>query len=252
LTKLLPLSRSLVIWQTNYPSLRVGIHYPIAECMSRIVDLTLTVSSNMRGVDFETKFTVADHGWNARVLHLYSHSGTHMDAPAHFGVEGTIDLIPLQRCLGPAWVVDLSGVEPRGLIDPALLGGIAEKARAGDGLLLKTGWSKHVTKPEHYRNQLPRVSKELAIWCVERKIRMIGVEPPSVADVNNLEELTSIHRTLLSGQVLIVEGLANLESLRDERVFFCAIPLKIERGDGSPCRAFAIEGAFPYEESGSS
>jgi arylformamidase len=218
--------------------------------MSHIVDLTLTVCSNMRGVEFDTKFTLADQGWNARVLHLYSHSGTHMDAPAHFGVDGTIDLIPLQRCMGPAWVVDLSGVEPRALIYPALLGRVAENARAGDGLLLKTGWSKQITRPEHYRNQLPRVSKELATWCVERRIRMIGVEPPSVADVNNIEELTSIHRTLLSGQVLIVEGLANLELLNDEKIFFCAIPLKIEGGDGSPCRAFAIEGAFPYEENG--
>ena len=111
----------------NSTSLQVEIRYLIAGCMSRIVDLTLTVDSNMRGVDFETKFTVADHGWNARVLHLYSHSGTHMDAPAHFGVEGTIDLIPLQRCMGPAWVVDLSGVEPRALIYPALLGGARKR-----------------------------------------------------------------------------------------------------------------------------
>ena len=37
-------------------------------------------------------------------------------------------------------------------------------------------------------------------------------------------------------------NLANLDQLNDERVLFCAAPLKIEHGDGSPCRAFAIEG----------
>ena len=43
-------------------------------------------------------------------------------------------------------------------------------------------------------------------------------------------------------EIVIVEGLANLEALKQDLVLFCAAPLKIEAGDGSPCRAFAIEG----------
>jgi hypothetical protein len=39
---------------------------------------------------------------------------------------------------------------------------------------------------------------------------MRGVEPPSVADVNDLAELTIVHKTLLAGSVVIVEGLTNL------------------------------------------
>lgn len=69
----------------------------------------------------------------------------------------------------------------------------------------------------------------------------IGVEPPSVADVNALDELTRIHKILLQAGVTIVEGLTNLESLTQQRVFFVAAPLKLESGDGAPCRAFAIE-----------
>ena len=68
------------------------------------------------------------------------------------------------------------------------------------------------------------------------------MEPPSVADVNNLDEVTAVHRILLGGGVVIVEGLTNLDALREERVVFGAMPLKIEGGDGSPCRAFALEG----------
>jgi kynurenine formamidase len=212
--------------------------------MARIIDLTLTVRPGMRGVEFETLHTVHEHGWNSRLLHLYSHSGTHMDAPLHFAAgEGTIDRIPLEHCLGPAWVADLTGIEPRALLTVAHLGRVAEKARPGDGLLLKTGWSAHAAQPEYYRDQLPRVSRELAQWCVDRGIRLLGVEPPSVADVNDLAEVSAVHRILLGGGVIIVEGLTNLEALREERVFFGAVPLKIEGGDGSPCRAFALEGA---------
>lgn len=52
--------------------------------MARIIDLSLTVKDGMRGVQFEPLHTVAQHGWNTRTLHLYSHCGTHMDAPLHF------------------------------------------------------------------------------------------------------------------------------------------------------------------------
>jgi arylformamidase len=210
--------------------------------MPRIIDLTLTLSPALRGVEFEQRHTVERDGWNTRTLHLYSHCGTHMDAPLHFAAgEGTVDRIPPAHWLLPAWVADLTEVRPRELITVGHLGAVAERTVAGEGLLLKTGWSRHVADPQRYRDELPRVSLELAEWCVSRGVRMLGVEPPSVADVNNLAEVTAVHRTLLMAQIVIVEGLTNLEALRQERVLFCAAPLKIAGGDGSPCRAFAIE-----------
>jgi arylformamidase len=98
-----------------------------------------------------------------------------------------------------------------------------------------------VDELQYYRDNLPRVAEDLARWCVERKVKLLGVEPPSVADVNNTEELTRIHKILLCGGVTIVEGLTNLDQVQTEKVFFAALPLKIESGDGCPCRAFAIE-----------
>lgn len=71
-------------------------------------------------------------------------------------------------------------------------------------------------------------------------MKFLGVEPPSVADVNNRAELTRIHRILLGGGVTLVEGLTGLDQLALPRVFFIAAPLKIEGGDGCPCRAFAM------------
>jgi arylformamidase len=52
--------------------------------MSRYVDLTLTLRPSLRGIEWESAATVEKEGWNARLLHLYSHSGTHMDSPKHF------------------------------------------------------------------------------------------------------------------------------------------------------------------------
>jgi kynurenine formamidase len=210
---------------------------------NKIVDLTMTLEDGQRGVSFETKFTVEDDGWNARTLHLYSHAGTHLDAPLHFGcADTTVDEIPLDACMGPAYVVDITALPPRALVDVDHLGDVAAKFRPGDSLLLHSGWSRHAADPDYYRNAFPRISEPLATWCAASGVKMLGVEPPSVADVNDLAEVTRVHQILLGADIVIVEGLTNLASVTSRRVWFAAIPLKIGGGDGTPCRAFAVDG----------
>jgi arylformamidase len=209
--------------------------------MPRVIDLSLTYHPGMPGVALEDTKLLTRDGWNAKTLHLYGHAGTHMDAPVHFGVgTQTIDQLPLESCMGPAWILDIAPAMPKLSIGVAHLGELQHQIQPGDSLLVKTGWSRFAGEPR-YRDELPRISLELAQWCVERKIRMLGVEPPSVADVNNLPEVTLIHQTLFRGGVIIVEGLCNLEAISHRKVTFIAIPLKIAAGDGSPVRALAIE-----------
>jgi arylformamidase len=209
--------------------------------MSRIIDLTLTLEPGMRGVSFESARSLEKDGWNATTLSLYSHCGTHMDASIHFGVgRKTIDQLDVSQLIGPAWVVDVRPIEPRALIGVEHMSGIADKIEPGDSVLICTGWSEYGNQ-DRYRNELPRISADLARWCVEQQVRMLGVEPPSVADVNNIQELTTVHTILFEGGVIIVEGLANLQSLTKNKVTFIALPLKIANGDGAPARAIAIE-----------
>jgi kynurenine formamidase len=47
----------------------------------KILDFTLTYEDGMRGVVLENVKTKFIDGWNSKTLHLYSHAGTHMDAP---------------------------------------------------------------------------------------------------------------------------------------------------------------------------
>ena len=209
--------------------------------MSRNVDLSLTMLPGMRGVDYEVRSTIDGKGWNTTILHLYSHSGTHMDAPFHFLQQGeTLDDVVLDKCVGPARVIDLSSVKPRELITVEHLAPYAQEIGPGTRLLLKTGWSARADNPE-YRDQLPRISLALAEWLAEREIALLGVETPAPADVNNKEELTAVHHALLGAQIVIVEGLANLDALQQKEVTFIALPLKLAGGDGSPVRAIAIE-----------
>lgn len=209
--------------------------------MSKIVDLTLTYTNRFTGFSKETIKTIGNDGWNASKLTFYSHCGTHMDAPIHFNVSNqTIDQIPVSDFIGRAWVVDVRDIGSKGLITPKHIPEeILQDFKKGDSLIFWTGWSKHVNTPT-YRDDLPRISESLALWCLDNEVKMIGVEPPSVANVNNIQEVTKIHQILLKG-VVIIEGLTNLESLQSNCIELIALPLKIEDGDGAPARVIAIE-----------
>jgi kynurenine formamidase len=207
----------------------------------KVIDLTLTLSDKMKGVSITEARSLAKDGWNASTLELYSHVGTHMDAPLHFEVtQQSIDEISVGRFISEAWVVNLSHIAPSAMITVSDMSPIANKIRKGQSLILQTGWSKRVDT-KSYRDELPRISKELALWMGKKGIGLLGVEPPSVADVNNLKEVTEIHTILMQNDIIIVEGLTNLDSINKKQVTLIALPLKVLRGDGAPARVLALE-----------
>jgi len=209
----------------------------------RVVDLSLTLHNEMRGVTLEPARIMDQDGLNTSYLHLYSHAGTHMDAPRHFVAEGhAIDQVELRKCIGPALVIDLSHKAPNSLITIEDLQPHESRINPGSRLLLRTDWDLH-TNEDDYRTHMPRLSTELAQWLVEKSIVLLGLETPSVASLRpeNKTELIRVHQILLEAEIVIVESLANLRELRQDVVQFIALPLKIDGCDGSPVRAVALE-----------
>lgn len=207
----------------------------------KIIDLTIPLKHGMKGVEFEQKYTTADRGWNAKTLHLYSHCGTHIDAPIHYDAnDNTITDIPLERCIVLCWLVDLKNIKENELISVEHVSGLSGKIQPGEGLILKTGWSKYINTPKYFTD-LPRVGVKLAHWCVEQKTGLLGVETPAIANPQNRKEIITVHRILLEKNIMIVEGLTNLDAISSDRFTLCVFPLKIDKGDGSPVRAVAFE-----------
>jgi len=210
------------------------------------IDLTLTATPGMRGISMSFANTLKDDGWNAANWTIYSHSGTHADAPLHFEAsDQTIDEMPLTAFMGKAWVADIMDTQPRQWLVPEDLSEVANSIQPDDCLLLRTGWSHHLEDSSIYRDGLPRISDELAEWLVEKQVKLVGTEAPSVADVNDLVEVDRIHKILLGAGITIVEGLCNLEKL-ESQVFFMAIPLKLAKADGAPVRALAFNGKVAF------
>ena len=123
----------------------------------------------------------------------------------------------------PARVVDLTPVERRELITVERWQAAFEAVEPGDRLLLRTDWS-HRIGTDSCRDELPRISPKLADWFVAKRVAMFGVEAPSVADVNNLPEVTEVHQKLFRGGVVIVEGLIKLDQLQLPIVEVIALP----------------------------
>lgn len=206
-----------------------------------IIDLTLAYSSVIRGFTSEPVKTLEQDGWNASTLCLYSHAGTHMDSPYHFEVtDERIDQIPVERFISKAHVVTVEIHQSQQLITENDFAGIEDKIQFGESIIVKTGWYQFV-ETDRYRTDLPRISEEAAHWLVSKKINLLAVEPPSVADVNNLREVTKIHQILLGGNIIIVEGICNTDNLVTKTVELITLPLKIKDGDGAPARVIAIQ-----------
>lgn len=145
----------------------------------------------------------------------------------------------VDRFICETWVIPIVAKSNQ-KIDLADIGIFQDKIQPGVGVRLKTGWSEYVNTPK-YRDEIPGIHEELANWFVKKKINLLAIEPPSVAIVTDLLEETKIHSILLEGDIIIVEGLTNLNELSQEKVKLIALPLKIKKGDGAPTRVIAIE-----------
>jgi arylformamidase len=167
---------------------------------------------------------------NVSVISIGTHTGTHVDPPLHF-VEGgaPLDRVPLDRFYGRAEVLDLTYVS-RAITDDDLRG-------AGEKILLfKTRNSSLWQHPE-FREDYVYLDESGARWLAEHGVRTIAIDYLSIGSFKGGE---AVHRLLLEGGILVVEGV-NLSGVEPGVYTFACLPLKIRDGDGGPARAILIK-----------
>lgn len=166
---------------------------------------------------------------NLTHLSLGAHTGTHVDAPAHF-IDGapTLEQVPLDRMVGPAQVLDLRG---RAAIDAAVLR--RYEIHAGDIVLFRTDNSERWAKPG-FQKDFTYVTCDAAEYLVERRVKTIGMDYLSIEEFGSKD--FAVHKLLLGAGVLIIEGLDLREVAAGPYLLSC-LPLKLEGVDGAPARA---------------
>jgi kynurenine formamidase len=170
-------------------------------------------------------------------MDMVVHLGTHVDAPCHFVPGGaSIEQLPLERLTGAGVVCRVDADEDEVYGVEALVD--ADLIRAGDIVVLHTGWWRHFSTDQYGRHPSPSV--DLARWLITRRVTMVAVDTPTPDIPARLRPQGfdwPVHHALLGAGVLIAEHLTNLDDLSGQRVELVLAPLNIRGADGAPVRA---------------
>ena len=189
-----------------------------------------------------------------------THSGTHVDAPLHYGPtsEGlrskSIDQVPLEWCFGPGVVLDLTQLKAGDWIRiadlEAALAAIDHRLSPGEILLLYTGCDRLIDSAE-YLNAHPGMDAESVLWVVDQGVKVIGIDAygldrpfKNMAEETKAGQKGSLFPAHMAGrkrEYLQIEKLCNLGSLPRPTGFDVAFfPVKIDGATGGWTRAVAL------------
>jgi arylformamidase len=201
----------------------------------KIYDVTLPLSEDMivypgdPPFKIERKSIINKNEATSNLSHysLGSHSGTHVDPPFHFIVDGvTVDKLPLELLMGRARVVEVTS--PR--IDEAVL---EEFDFTVDARVLFKTRNSYLLSRKSFVEDYVHVTPGAARALVSGGIKVVGIDYLSIEKFG--DESFETHRTLLGAGTVIIEGL-DLREIEPGDYEMTCLPLKIKDGDGAPAR----------------
>ncbi len=200
-------------------------------------------------------------GWaDDTITKMGVHSTTHIDAPWHYGPESagkkaaSIDEIPLDDCIGPGVVFDMTHKEDGDVITAADMDASVEKSGAsvGEGTiaLIHTGRDKFLGTKEYWRRGTG-MSAEATEWLIDRGSTVMGIDQwgwdlPFHLQIKQSKEekrddlFWEGHRVGQRRPYWQMEQLTNLQSLPAHGFKVCVFPLKIVGASAAPARVVAL------------
>lgn len=209
----------------------------------KIIDLTHYITEDMPvypGTDtpkLQPANTYEKDGFKETLMVMYTHTGTHMDPPAHI-YEGktTLDEFPIDQFVGQGLVIDCSHLKEGERIQLEHIN--KELAEKADFLLFHTGWDKYWGTDKYFGNY-PYVGEEVVDYIIQENIKGVGLDTIGIDPISD-ENLTIHKKIFKNSEMVIIENLMNLGRLGTGLFTFIALPLKHIDADGSPIRAIAI------------
>jgi arylformamidase len=168
-------------------------------------------------------------------LQMGAHTGTHVDAPAHFVAGGrTVEALDIEVLVGPALVV---GVPDAGHITAKLLDRLDIPAGTRRILFRTTNsilWARGETQ---FRRDFVGITAEGAQWLVDRGVQLVGIDYLSLSPY---DDPIPPHQILLRAGVIALEGI-NLEAVAPGTYNLVCLPLRIHGAEGAPARAILMD-----------
>ncbi len=211
----------------------------------KIIDLTHTISADMpvypgtAGPQFTPTNSYAVDGFKETLLSMYTHTGTHMDPPAHlFDGRTTLDQFPITQFVGTALVIHCTDLTEGQSITMDYIHPYQTAADAADFLLFHTDWAQY-WGTEKYFGDYPCIDSAVANYLLSSNKKGVGLDTIGLDPISDTH--LTLHKKLLEHhEIVIIENLKNLHLLDDKLFTFCALPLKHLDADGSPIRAIAL------------
>jgi kynurenine formamidase len=244
--------------------------------MSRIVDLTLPVTSGMAGIPkiafYEQhptrvqavtvvtdaqRATLAAEGVDLlpnapaigsmnTVITLNTHIGTHIDAPRHFYADGAaVSDIPLERIVMRAAVVlDVSHKAAGEGVTADDLERTGVKPAGGEIAVIKTLWTDRAFgKPEFWSNTV-HLEPSVGEWIERHAVSAVAMdcfpEKPFWLMTLTAAERGANHKRWLKAGIPMIQMLTGLDRIAP-RFTLIALPLNLRGMDGAPARVIGIE-----------
>ena len=208
----------------------------------KVIDLTHTIREDMPvypGTEtprLETANTYEKDFFKETKMTMYTHTGTHMDPPAHiFAGRTTLDQFPADQFVGRALVINCRGLEKGQSITMDHIRRYGDKAQQADFLLFNLGWDKFWGTDAYFGN-FPCMDMDVLDYIMAGNYKGIGVDAISIDPIDDLTR----HRILFrETEIVNVENLKDLDLCGDDLFWFSCFPLKLADCDGSPVRAVA-------------
>lgn len=197
--------------------------------------------------------TVENDGFYIQQWAFGEHTGTHLDAPAHFiGGAETVDNYPVNLYVSPAVVIDIAARAEENPDAELTVEDIMawESANgeipAGALVCMYSGWESRWNSIEDFRNadadgvmHFPGFHGDAAAFLVEeRDIHGIAVDTLSLD--NGPSATFDTHYAILGAGKYGLENVANLAAIKDRQAQIIVGVPRWEAGSGGPCRIMAL------------
>lgn len=224
----------------------------------KVHDLTHTLSAESplypgyMPMETQERFTRENNGYFVNRICYDEHSGTHVDAPAHFADGVFVDQIPVEQLVAPLAVIDISertlSDEDAQVMPDDILAWERQHGRLPNGafVAMYSGWDQYIDHPEKFLNKddsgtlhFPGFHASAAEMLVrERSISGIGVDTLSLDFGPSADFIAHLH--ILSTGAFGVETLASLGGVSPSGALIVVGAPKVKNGSGGPARVMAL------------
>lgn len=191
-----------------------------------------TEYKDKKTLSFDAIKTFDADGVRDSVISMGSHTGTHVDAPAHFVHNGAlIEKTSLAQLIGPARVYDLTHINIAITADDLKDLGL----RQGEIVLFKTK-NSGIDPEGPFEKNFIYLDASGAQYCIDAKVKAVGIDYLGI-ERNDPDHTT--HTKLMHADIPIIEGL-RLGAIKPDSYFCMCLPLKIIGLEAAPARAVLI------------